>query len=376
MFKKVIISFFIVALILIASTVYLLVQKSNPPEVFKDEEKNTIVSVQVEEVTYEDYSESFSYYGRVNSSQVVHLVSEVTGIIKNADIPLEEGQLFKKGQLLINISSDEREMELKAMKSELISTFSYMMLNLNHAFPDEYSKWQKFFKKISVEKPLPPLPKVINSEETTYLANQGFLSNYYNIKAQEINLDKHKMSAPFNGAYILVEREIGSTVYPGLELASIICTDALEIEVEIKPEDIEWISTGGTVSVYTTGSTAGIPGTVDRISPFVSPTSQMMKMFVSIDPSSESSLVTGQYVEVKIPSLVVEQVMEIPREAIVQDFMVYTVENNQLEMFFAEIVRQNEDTALIRGPEEGSLLVIESVVDAESGMPVNVIGYD
>jgi len=174
----------------------------------------------------------------------------------------------------------------------------------------------------------------------------------------------------------LVDREAGSAVYPGLELASVICTDALEVEVEIKPEDLEWIAKGGEVEIYPTGSMNSISGTVDRISPFVSPTSQMIKMFVVFDSSEDSTLVTGQYVEVKFTSLVIENVMEVPREAIFQDFMVYVVKNSELEMSFIEIAKKNDDTALIRGLEEGSLLVTGSLVDADSGMPVNVISYD
>ena len=139
-----------------------------------------------------------------------------------------------------------------------------------------------FFQSLSVDEKLPELPEINTDKEKIYLASQGVLSEYYIIRQQELNMSKYKIYAPFNGSFKSVNREPGAVAGLGSELAAIVRTDVLEVNVPVMPEDARKINVGDQVVLSKNGIVE--KGKVIRVSDLVDESTQSVNILCSVCP--------------------------------------------------------------------------------------------
>ena len=194
-------------------------QKKDPPQRKMPEVKNYVKAQKFLPGTVETTIEA---YGRVVSSQSINLIAEVGGRLIEGNVPLKQGQSFKKGQLLYRIYSEEQQLNLKAQKSRFLNALASILPDLKIDFSGSYGKWQKYFDQIELDENIPQIPEASSSKEKTFLATKNILSDYYAIKSAEENLKKYTIYAPFDGSIKAVNLQIGTVVSPGTNVASLI----------------------------------------------------------------------------------------------------------------------------------------------------------
>ncbi|BDD09603.1 hypothetical protein FUAX_20350 [Fulvitalea axinellae] len=344
---------------------YTMIANKPKPEKSKKEEKT--IAVKVKKVTYSDLYEPIVYHGRIRSTEIVSLSSEVSGRILNGDVPLKEGQTFRKGQVLVNIYSDDFRASLMADKSNFLTSLAGTLPDIEVDYPTELGKWKKYFSDIQLEKPLPPLPAIKSDKEKVFMASRNILSAYYNIRQREITLTRYKIRAPFHGVFSTVNLEVGAIASPGQPLGRIIRTDRLEAVAEVMPEDASWIAEGNKVEIHADGKNH--KGTVIRKAAFVDPATQTVKIYIR----TEAPVLEGQFIELVFNEKPYKSVMNLPREAVFETDKVFTVENGKLKQYHVEVVKTTDDTRLVRGLKEGLWVVQEALVKAEEGMEVRTL---
>lgn len=370
MSKKSIYQFIAIIVVLgiaIVSTGFMFATKEEVKETTPEEK---LVTLRVQRAEYTIKYFDLEYTGRVLSSKEVNISAQVSGELEAGNINFKKGETFRKGDVLLRVNDDQMQAALMSSRSSFLTSLSRLLPDLEIDFPNEYSKWDTFFNSIKLNKLTPELPSINTEKERVFLASNNVLTSYYSIKQQEITLERHTIRAPFNGAIYTINAEVGAIANPNSPLATLIRTDALEIEVPVKPEDRKKLKSGQMVSIV--GDNNGlIEGKIARISPFVDRQTQLVSVFVSVNKNSE--LMEGEYLKVDFPGNSKQKAIVLPREAMSDNNKVFVVSNSRLVEAKAKVLQVLPDSVVLTGIQEGELVVTESLINLKIGDKVKVL---
>ena len=329
------------------------------PKPQKDKAKHNTTYVKTQNVKAVQTVSEMVYRGRVTAFDNVSLAAEVQGKIVQGDVRFKAGESFQKGDVLLTIYSRDVEASLKSGKSSFLQTLSAVLPDLKIDYPNEYAKWNMFFEAFDVQDPLPQLPSINSNKEKVFLAANNVLASYYSLQQKEINLSRYTIKAPFKGSFKSVSKEIGAVASPGVELASIIRSDLLEIVVPVFPNDLNYITKGAAVNLTkSSGETA--TATVSRLAEFVDETTQSVNVYLTCIATQNCRLLQGEYVDITFGGYEVVG-FEIPREALVDQAYVYELKDQKLQKVAVNILRQLNDAYIISGVDSNTTIVVESL---------------
>ncbi|SMO51063.1 efflux RND transporter periplasmic adaptor subunit [Gracilimonas mengyeensis] len=333
-----------------------------------DEQQRDVLHVKVQEVFYDTLDAVAEYKGRVSSYEEVALSSEVTGRILSGDVPLKEGQSFKKRDQLIRIYSEDAHATLRSARSSYLQLLAEELADISIDYPKQYDKWKTFFNNIDINEELPPLPEFDSEQERVFLASRNILSEYYAIEQQEINYKKYIIEAPFDGTYKTVNKHVGAVAGVNTELATIIRTDHLEATISVMPVDAEWLVEGMAVELIRENGDRLI-GKINRIADFIDLSTQSVSVFVNIYQQIPE-IRAGEYVEARFTRSNFIEGYKLPREALLDNNQVYVVTNGQLNLYDVHVVLKMDDHVIINGLPEGTQVVTESLMDVRENQEV------
>ncbi len=368
--KRLLTTLIVVLILLVVSYLAMIFLAGKKKDVLPPKVDKSVITVKTKPVQYSSAMVDVVQTGRVISKGRVDLIAEVSGKMLPGDVPLFVGQSFRKGDVLLRIYETDALLALKASKSRFMSSIANVLPDLKYDYPENYNAWLEFFNNIKMANPLPDLPEVKNENEKIYLAGKGIFNDYYTIQKSEIVQSRYEIKAPFNGSYTVVNQEVGSIANVGSRIATMIRTDILELQVPISIEEIAYVKAGNTVEVEYSGKTTS--GKVNRVSDFVDMASQSIQVYVELQNSSAFPLYEGMYMKAKFAQTELKDVMEIPREAIFNFNEVFLVKDGKLSKSKVNLARIGEYSAYISGLETGSLVVIESLINATDQMPVQI----
>lgn len=368
--KKKIITVVICVALIIVAFLFSRTMVNNKPTPTKNATVENTINVKTAVVTTEKVKHSISYPGRVSSFQNVSLSSETNGKIIQGNIPLKEGQAFNQGDLLIQIYEKDAEATLKASKSTFLKTISLVLPDISIDYPDSYVRWNSFFRSIDLDKKLPELPVIKNENERIFLASNSVLSEYYSLQKMEIDFSKHNITAPFDGYYKTVSKEVGAYANTGVEIAKIIRADKLEIIVGVTTNDAKKIKTGQTVKLIT--NETELEGKVARIAGFVDQNTQAVNIYIVYNSQRKNELFEGEYIMAEFGINTEDDGFKINREAVIDDSYVFVIEKNQLRKKQIRILQKLEDKIIIAGVNSGDTVVVESLINVTEGQNVTV----
>ncbi|MBC6399874.1 MAG: HlyD family efflux transporter periplasmic adaptor subunit [Ekhidna sp.] len=320
-------------------------------------------------IVYDKLNTEIVTYGRVETAQALDLLSEVSGRMFHGNIELKEGQSFKKGTLLFYIDDEEVKLNLKAQKSNFLRDLAGILPDLKVDFTENFVPWQEYFNALDIEKTFEELPKTKSDKEKIFLATQGIYSAYYSIKSAEVNSEKYRYYAPFNGSLIQVNLQSGSFVNEGSNIGKIIRKGVHELKVAVETKDIPWIIPHSEVEIYSEETRQSWIGNVARISDYVNQNTQSVDVFIAIRPNGKR-IYDGQFFQASIPLETITNGMIMPRSAIYNGDEVFIVQDSLLKVKRVKVLRLTDENAIFNGLEEGSDLVVEPLIGAYNNMLV------
>ncbi len=320
-------------------------------------------------VKYNDVITQVSATGRVVSQQSVDIIAEVQGKLIMGDISLKKGQNFKKGNILVKIYSRDAEYALQARKSGYLNLLANSLPDLKIDYPEEYQDWVQFFESVEIRSELPELPAVKTNQLKIFLASRNILSEYYAIKSDEIRFKKYNIVAPYDGAIQNVLLEVGSVANPGSRIAQIIKTNQLEVELPVESASAEWLKIGDKAILKTERGDLIGQGVIKRKSSFVDMNTQSINIYLTVT-GKENKIFAGEYVRTEFAGMVIKESMEIPRNAVFNRNMVFTVEEGFLSKAQINLLKVNERTIIFNGLPEGKEIVTQPLANANESMQV------
>ncbi len=219
-------------------------------------DKEKIISVQTEKAEKRTITQVVSATGKIFPEYQVELRPEVTGEI--VDLPVKEGDVVKKGQLLIRIKPVQYIAQRNRAAAQLEAAKA--MLKVREATLEkvkaDYERIKELFQKELASE------QELETAKANYLQNVGqYESQKASVKQAEANLadaeeqlDKTAIYSPINGRITalnveLSERVLGSSFSQGTHLMTVADLSKIEARVEVDENDVVLISIGDTTNI-------------------------------------------------------------------------------------------------------------------------------
>lgn len=336
---------------------------ANKPKPIPPQKLETVRYAKMDEVKFDDYNVNISTTGIVKAKDKIDIYSEVQGIYDPTGKPFREGISFSKGEVLLPIDKREAEYTLKTQKSDLMNSIASLMADFKTDFPQSFDKWNSYLSGFDIDKNVKDFPKPNSDKEKYFLTARKIYSQYYNIKNQEVRLSKFEITAPFSGTVTMSMIEPGALVRPAAKIGEFSGRGLYEVSFSVRSADLNYIRIGSTVDVL--HNEKKFPGKVVRISDRIDPTTQSVNVFVQV---SSNELKDGMYVNGRVDGNKVTKVYKIPREAIINNTEVYTMEDGKLNLADIDLIFVGKDFAYIRGLDAGKVVIVEPLANVKLGI--------
>lgn len=307
--------------------------------------------------------------GSVTALHKLELYSEVQGIFQSSSRDFRPGERYRRGEVLININSQEYSASVHSAKSDLYNSITSIMPDLRLDFPEAFPKWEKYLRNFDINKSVPPLPKIDSDKEKYFITGRGIVSSYYSIKNLEERLGKYTIVAPFDG--ILTEALVtrGTLIRQGQKLGEFIDPSVYELEVSIAKKFSDLLKIGEAVSLSNLDGTESYSGIISRINARVDQETQTIEVFIRV---KGDNIREGMFLQAKIDAKSVENAIEIPRELLVDRSKVFVVKDSVLDLIDVNPVYFGKNTVVIKGLKDGEKMLSANVPGAYSGMLVSI----
>ncbi|MEM9991615.1 MAG: HlyD family efflux transporter periplasmic adaptor subunit, partial [Bacteroidota bacterium] len=277
---------------------------------------------------------------------------------------------YKAGATLLRINSKEFEANLRAQRSNFLTQLVALLPDLRLDYADAAPKWQNYMDSIEVSKVTPQLPAFSTEQEKLYITGKGILSSFYQIKNLEERLVKYRIRAPFSGILTQALVNKGTLVSPGMQLGEFIDPSLYELQLAVNANYVDLLKVGKTVELHNVERTKSWTGKVVRINSIVDAASQTIQAFIHL---RGKELREGMFLEADIPAQNVQNAFELDRKLLVENNKVYVVQDSILALAEVQPVHFTENTAIVKGLNDGTKVVSRSVPGAYSGMKVKIL---
>lgn len=243
--------YWITGILVFILIVLLLLSKSGA--IGNKEEGVEIETAQADEITI---IETVSATGKIQPEIEVKISSEVSGEI--IDLPVKEGQVVKKGQLLVKINPDLYTSGYNRTVSNLSGTKAGLS-QADASFKEakaSYERSKTLYEKGIISKS--EWDKAVASFEVAKASKE---SAYYNVQSANAtvreakdNLGRTTIYSPADGTISslgveLGERVLGTQQMTGTELLRVANLDNMEVEVDVNENDIVKVSIGDSTKI-------------------------------------------------------------------------------------------------------------------------------
>jgi len=325
------------------------------PIVFTQEVKNTATPITV------------TASGNLAARDRIEIFSEVQGIFEYSARSFKPGVRYESGAVLLQINSDELRANLRAQKSSLYNLMVTLLPDLRFDYPDAFQKWKDYISAFEVNQTLRALPQTTTEKEKLFIAGRNINTTWYNVKNIEERLMKYTIYAPYNGVLTEALVDKGALVRAGQKLGEFINPNLYELEVAVNSSYADLLKTGSSVTLQNIEKTKSWNGKVNRINSLINPTTQTIQAFIQVNGSG---LREGMYLEATLNAKQEENTFEIPRKLLAENNSVYILDGDRLVLKEIEPVHFTEKTAVIRGLNDGTEILIRTLPGAYDGMEV------
>jgi len=192
-----------------------------------------VASVYTETIVNKDIPLIITANGILEATTKIALFSEVQGVLKTTSKLFKPGTNYRKGEMIIQINSDDFYTSLQSQKSNFYAKLVSIIPDIKLDFPNQFEKWNTYLSNFKLANNLAPLPATDSDKEKFFISGRGIITEYYGIKNLEVKLAKYTIRAPFSG--VLTEATVtnGSLIRPGQKLGEFINLEKYELVLSI-----------------------------------------------------------------------------------------------------------------------------------------------
>ena len=326
-------------------------------------------TVFAEAVKNGDVAITITANGNVTAKNKVAIFSEVQGVLQGTGKEFKAGISYRKGQTLLRINSQEFYATIQSQRSTLQNLIASIMPDMQLDYPESFQKWDAYLRNLDIKSTIKPLPEPSSDKEKYFITGKNIYTTFYNVKNLEARLAKYNVRAPFNG--IITEALVtnGTLVRAGQKMGEFIDDSVFELALSVNGSFADVLQKGKKVTLNNLEKTKTWNGKVTRINGKIDQATQTVQVFIEVKGKDVRE---GMYLEANVPVKTATEAIEIDRKLLVDNTSLYVVKNNQLDMVTVNPIHFNEKTVVVKGLENGEILVRKPVAGAYVGLPVTI----
>lgn len=298
--------------------------------------------------------EDLQAIGSMRSNESVVLRPEVSGRI--ATIGFRDGQVVRKGQLLIGLDATLNEAEVAQYQAE----YDLALSNLRRS---EDLARQKF---------------ISSSAQETAASNAQVAEA--RLKLAQARLSKMRIVAPFDGVVGIRGVSLGDYVKDGSDLVNVEDVRNLKVDFRLPERSLPQVRVGQSVEVVADA----LPderwqGAIEAINPRIDASGRSLELRARLD-NSKGRLRPGMFARVRVIVGERTNALLVPEEAIVPQggqFFVYRVVEGAARRVPVKLgVRRDASVEILDGIAAGDQVVTAGMRLSRDGQPVRVLSTE
>jgi len=322
-------------------------------------------------------------YGEVIPAARLTVRAEVGGRIVSQHPAMIQGGRIRAGEELFQIDPADYQLALTDAKAALEEARFEVEVEAGRQViaAEEWQRLQATMPQDMVNRSL------VLREPFKRRAQAQFERAENAIEKAQLDLNRTRVTAPFDAIVLNENIEQGQLVSPGGEVCTLVGIDEFHIRASIPMESLQWLrlpnhdSNGSKVLVRFENAAENDlnrDGEVVRILADVDPAGRMARIIIRVsNPMSDlpemPPLLLGSFVRLDIKAGSLDNVLTIPRLALREGNRIWTVDaNNTLHVHTANILWTRHDNVLIHNdftPDDK--LIISDLPTAIPGMRVS-----
>ncbi len=305
---------------------------------------------------------TLSYYGTVEAFRKENIIPKITGKIRR--IYVDEGEKVKEGQLLVELDSEQSEIQLKQAKAALGAAVS----SLEDARKN-YERGESLLKEEAISE---------QQFEKLQLAYKTAKAQKDQAKATvelaEFMIASSKLHAPFSGVITSKLKNEGDFINPvmggfsgGSGILVLMDFSRVKVYVDVPSGKINLLRKG--MQSYVVQGQRRVNGKIFSISQVADPASKTFKVGILAE-NEDFSLKPGTDADVKIVYLK-KKAMAIPKSALIEGRYVFAVKNGIASKISIETgVEGDRMVEVLRGLRLGERIVVGNLFGLYDGAKV------
>ena len=394
--RQIIVSLILIVTLLAAGTgITIGLVKTRPEPPTRDISRPPLL---VEAITVQPQTvvEPIVAYGTARADRFARLSAQVVGEIVELGDWLKPGVEVRKGQVLLRIDEEEYARRLDSAQSRLEadraqsaqlevegrnldrliaiarkeldiaqSDFDRIkeLFEEGESHPREHDQYHRVLQQArSAHQVLENRKALLPSRRAQWEANCR--NRHAEVELAQLNLDRCRIAAPFDGRIDEVLVELGERAQVGRELVTLLDPNLIEVPLELPASVRHRVPSGAAchLSVDSTDEVAW-SGLVRRMSPTASEATRTFRLYVEVNNAEQARhLVPGFFIRAIVDGPTLEDVLVVPRGAIQQD-RVFVYNAGKAHLRDISIVRHLLDRTVVAGLKPGDV-VITSNLDA------------
>ena len=347
-----------------------------PPAQQEVQEK--AINVQVKKVEMAKVPVVIKGFGELRSIRQVDIAAEISGKVVAVHDKLQVGGIIKAGEVLVAIDDQVYQADYLANKKRLA------ILSRDHELvTKEHQRVSNLYKKNSVGS----MAGVEKAEQAmNSVANQLAQVQQATVRAK-VNLDNCQIKAPFTCRVVEKFVEQDQFVSPGRKVLFLADDSRLELPILIDSLDAKkwlkfaevsqdkqqaaWFAPLQAVAVqvsWVEDPAVVVTGHLDRVAKY-NAQSRTVALVVQIEKEQAVTdhgmpLVAGMFCAVDIPGQEMNEVVELPRQAVSFENTVFIVRDNRLHTVAVEVARvQGEKAYIAKGLTTGDMVITTRLIN-------------
>ena len=320
--------------------------------------------------------------GTVVPAQQVAVIPQVGGKIVSTDPRLLPGGRFEAGEVIARIESRDYRASLEQAQSNAQRAELELALESGRS-QVAVREWSLLNADSSGASDLAMRKPQLALAEQSVIAARSALSS------AKLNLDRTRLTVPFNAVVVSENIDLGQVVGPGAAVANLVGTDQLWVNVSLPLGELDVLQlrardgTGSKARVIHRLSQARqieYEGVALQLGGALDSATRQAQITVAIDNPFDQEgvrlpLLPGAYVEVIFEGLVATEVVQVPRSAVYDGDTVWVNAGGLLTPRQVHITGGDKDTVLIdEGLVDGDEIIVSALSLPLAGLPVVVNG--
>jgi len=317
--------------------------------------------------------------GSVEGEQQVALSGLVGGEVVYVSKELLPGGRFRKGSTLLKVDPRDYQVAVAQEKAKVQQAELELAIEKKRA-ETALREWELLGdgQGASVSPLALREPHLATAEQAVEAARAGH-------RRAELNLKRTRLKAPFNAIVIDESADLGQVLSPGAPVATLVGTDAFLVRVPVPVEQLLHIAIPGVNG--NKGSPARViqelgdnqqivrSATVYKLAGQIDPQTRTAGLFLRIeDPLSAEGLplLPQAFVRVEIEGLPMNGALAVPREALVEGNLIWTItpeetlRRNEVKVGW----RDGETVFVTGGLRDGARVIVTPLSLPIEGAPV------